>query len=1021
MKKLTYCLVFLLAFQLWTNPVQALASDEEGESPLTVQSIAAGSYAMLALMSDGTVMSWGRNTAGQLGVGTTGNRGYASWVMEAPGEPLSDIIAVSAGSQHSLALAADGSVYSWGHHSMGQIGRTGNGYWAAKITGFGGKRITQISAGDSHSLALDEDGGVWAWGNNIFGQIGDGTSSTAMTPVSVMASASEALGSIRSVAGGQFHSLALTNSGEVLAWGMNMNGQLGDGTQTGRIYPVKVKNGNGSGDLEDVAQVSAMGYNSLALKTDGTLWAWGDNSRGQMGKGNYEMSTRAFPVIGEDGTPFGDVKSMAAGFLHSVAVKNDGTLWTWGSNRNDLASPAQNQLGRSWDAASSPTPGQVLVSEDGTPVSGVDAVAAGNAHTSVIFADGSVWSVGANMFNAFGGNRTESEIRQLARLTMSSRSQSNWSTDTARSAIAGETVTLSFQLADNAGQPLPVGTDQLTMSSDLGTIGPVSYADNGRFTASFRSEQTGASEIIAEVNGIEAIAKLNVEVSAGEPSASQSELKASPASLVADGSSAITLSLELKDEWGNAMTSSLQDVSLRATRGTLGVLTEVAFGQYEAQLTSTEAGASTVSVMLGDTPFDLTEDVHFLSGEPVATGSTLGVDTSMLPADGESFATLELKLYDEHGNALTQSGGEVSFVTDLGQIGTVTESAYGVYTAPIVSLEPGQATITAMRGNTQMGQAAVIDFVPLITRIDFAESKYELQAGTSVNAGVTATYWNQTTGDVTTSATFTVSETAIASVNDSGKLTGNRAGQATLTARLNGLEASVPVTVRSAPSGGSDTSPPPQPTPSPAPDPTPSPTPPPEEEPGKDPSPGETTAFTDVGGHWAKQAIGQAVEKGIVSGYPDGSFRPDGTVTRAEFAVMLARTLGLNTEQRSGANSPRTDDEHWPSWASGSIAALIDRAIIQGYPNGRFEPGQTLNRAEIAAIVVRALELPAAQSATTAYADDQDIPLWARPYIAAATEAGIVQGRSGQRYEPVGTLTRAEAVTLIVRLLDRIR
>src|SRR5690606_33971834 len=118
--------------------------------------------------------------------------------------------------------------------------------------------------------------------------------------------------------------------------------------------------------------------------------------------------------------------------------------------------------------------------------------------------------------------------------------------------------------------------------------------------------------------------------------------------------------------------------------------------------------------------------------------------------------------------------------------------------------------------------------------------------------------------------------------------------------------------------------------------------------------------------------------------------------------------LGLDDNQLSGANATRTGGESWPRRASGSIAALMEREMINGYPNGRFEPDLTLNRAEIAAIVVRALELPTVASATTAYADDHDSPTWARLYIAAATEAGILQGRSGQRYEPSGTVTRAE-------------
>lgn len=176
--------------------------------------------------------------------------------------------------------------------------------------------------------------------------------------------------------------------------------------------------------------------------------------------------------------------------------------------------------------------------------------------------------------------------------------------------------------------------------------------------------------------------------------------------------------------------------------------------------------------------------------------------------------------------------------------------------------------------------------------------------------------------------------------------------------------------------------------------------------------------MSDVAGHWAEASIRIAVDEGIVTGYPDGTFRPEGAVTRAEFAVMLARAMGIDAN--APWNAVPSGDEEWPNWAGGFISALRERGIVNGYSNGRFEPGLTLSRSEIAAILARALSLPTEAGTTTTFADDADIPAWAKPYVSSAVKAGIVQGRGDNRFVPEGAATRAEAVALIVRLLARL-
>ncbi|WP_020619833.1 S-layer homology domain-containing protein [Paenibacillus daejeonensis] len=174
---------------------------------------------------------------------------------------------------------------------------------------------------------------------------------------------------------------------------------------------------------------------------------------------------------------------------------------------------------------------------------------------------------------------------------------------------------------------------------------------------------------------------------------------------------------------------------------------------------------------------------------------------------------------------------------------------------------------------------------------------------------------------------------------------------------------------------------------------------------------GDRIAFTDIAGHWAEQQIIQAVGKGWVTGYPDGTFKPQSQVTRAEFAAMLVRGL----DQEHAATPPPFSDVI-PAWASDAVAAAVEAGYIQGYADGTFRANQPISRPEIAAMVARAAGLELPQEAVLSFADAGDVPGWAVPHIAAAVDAGMVQGRGNNRFAPLEQATRAEAVTLLLKL-----
>jgi len=176
--------------------------------------------------------------------------------------------------------------------------------------------------------------------------------------------------------------------------------------------------------------------------------------------------------------------------------------------------------------------------------------------------------------------------------------------------------------------------------------------------------------------------------------------------------------------------------------------------------------------------------------------------------------------------------------------------------------------------------------------------------------------------------------------------------------------------------------------------------------------------LADIANHWAKPSIERAVALGWVEGYEDGTFRPDGPVTRAEFTAMLARSLGWYASLETSGDG-FADAASIPDWADESIAAAVEAGVIQGYEDGTFRPAALITRSEIAVMIARAAGLTAAEErGSLAFADAASIPSWAAPSVGAAVEAGLIRGRGDNRFAPAANTTRAEAVTLLLRLHD---
>jgi alpha-tubulin suppressor-like RCC1 family protein len=233
----------------------------------------------------------------------------------------------------------------------------------------------RFASSGSHNLEVKQDGTVWAWGNNNYGQLGNGKSGgSSDKPVQVIG-----LTGVKAVSASSSHSIALKNDGTVWAWGYNGSGELGNGTTNNSATPVQVK------ELTGVMAIATGNGHTVALKSDGTVWAWGSNRSDQLGKENHSTFTSPIQVGGLSG-----IVAIAAGSYHTIALKRDGTVWAWGYNLS-------GQLGDHTDALSA-TPVQVA------ELKGVMAIAAGSNHSVALKGDGTVWAWGNNRAGQLGNN-----------------------------------------------------------------------------------------------------------------------------------------------------------------------------------------------------------------------------------------------------------------------------------------------------------------------------------------------------------------------------------------------------------------------------------------------------------------------------------------------------------------------------------------------------------------------------------------------------------------------------------------
>ena len=391
---------------------------------IRIVKVSNGSYHSFGLTSDGRIYAWGRNTSGELGIGTTLARSNVPIAVKTTGTPMDGKVVkqVEGGGRyegsHSIALASDGTVYTWGLNQYGQLGNntTINSRSPVAVQAAGtpmeGKTIVQIAAGADHSLALDSGGALYAWGSNAYGQLGNGTTTNSSVPVAVKIAGTPLAGkTIVQIAAGANHNMVLTSDGAVYTWGWNYHGQLGNNTKTNSNTIVAVQTIGTPIAGKKIVKIAAGQGHSLALTDDGMVYTWGRNDTGQLG--NNATTDAMLPVaVTVTGTPMSNktIVEIASGARHSLAIDSSGKVYAWGHN-------GSGQLGNNSTVnALTPVAVQAPADKNIIQVSGSGWL---GASSSALTSNGAVYSWGRDLDGQLGdGTNNDSSVPVITTINL---------------------------------------------------------------------------------------------------------------------------------------------------------------------------------------------------------------------------------------------------------------------------------------------------------------------------------------------------------------------------------------------------------------------------------------------------------------------------------------------------------------------------------------------------------------------------------------------------------------------------
>jgi alpha-tubulin suppressor-like RCC1 family protein len=291
-----------------SSPVQTVSGGTNWRT------VSAGGCHTAAIKTDGTLWTWGDGSFGRLGNNAITNQsspiqtvsGGTSWRT------------VSAGGSHTGAIKTDGSLWLWGFGGCGRLGNNSIANRSSPVqTISGGTSWRTVSAGGSHTGAIKTDGSLWLWGFGADGQLGNNAVANQSSPIQTVSGDTN----WRSVSAGNLFTAAIKTDGSLWTWGSGSLGRLGNNSDINQSSPVQTISGG-----TNWRSVSASNYQTAAIKTDGSLWSWGMGNSGQLGTNSITNQSSPVQTISSGN----DWRSVSAGGFITSAIKTDGSLWLWG-------------------------------------------------------------------------------------------------------------------------------------------------------------------------------------------------------------------------------------------------------------------------------------------------------------------------------------------------------------------------------------------------------------------------------------------------------------------------------------------------------------------------------------------------------------------------------------------------------------------------------------------------------------------------------------------------------------------
>jgi|GEM_PF-2371924 len=885
----------------------------------------------------------------------------------------SSILQIKGGKGFTVLLKKDGTVWTWGDNLRGKLGGgMSNRNQATQISGLTG--VKAIAVGQAHTLALKSDGTVWAWGENTFGQLGNSSTVDSSTPVQVAD-----LNHVTAISAGTYHSVALKDDGTVWSWGDNTYGQLGNGSHDAQNKPVQA-----IGNISSVKQIAAGSFHTLAIDKDGVVWGWGDNYFGELGYG-YDKNSLSTPIMAT--SPNWHITQIAAGFDFSMGLKDDGTVLTWGLITQDSSTMYD--------------PNTLAFQEQKYPVlvSGLEHVvqiAAGASHALVLDKDGNMYTWGDNQSGQLGlgvaydgntwGRLLPNRVSDLPAITrMDAGPNFTFAIDKDDKVWAWGNNGYS-QLGDKTvnNQPSPIQT-QIYDWLNPPVIKP------GEGTVIVKNPRTvslaaGDSDSFAIKNnqiyawGSNAFGQLGDGTNSSKNKPVQVNLDQAAAVEAGDAHTAVVKQDGTLWTWGQNFMGQLGD-------GTTVSRSAPAQVQGLSGVVAASAGSNHTLALLGNgSVWSFGDNSYGQLGHDstATTNQIIQLSNIVAIASGSNF-NLALqnsgKVWAWGDNTSGQLGdgtyvGKQEPVEITGVTG-VTAIAAGKNFA-LALKEDGTVWAWGYNAFGQLGNATTTTQTKPVQVFDLTGIK-SIQAGAyhglAIKGDGTVWTWGQNMfgqlGDGTkTNQTRpvqvkSIQHAASAAASGSHNMVQLKDGTIwTWGGNYSGQLGDGTIANRYQP--GMVT--------------------------------GLNKSFTDLAGHWAQDSIIQAAAKGYVDGYNDGSFLPDHSITRAEFAKIAATALQLTA-------APASADQ---TWYQPYVDALQKAGVLQ---TGDLQAGwdQPITRQEIAAVALRSVS-PQLQQPNKA--------MDANYVMEQAVNKGILQGLSDGSLAPGEATTRAQAVIVIERMLN---